>query len=132
MDRSKQAKDIDEYIEMYPEDVQVRLKQLRKVIRESISPKKVEETISYKIPAFKLNGQTLVYFGAFKDHIAFFPTSSGREAFGKELSKYKGGRGTIQFPNDEPIPLDLVKKITKYRVKETMGIPKKEKKGEEK
>ena len=125
MDRSKLSKDIDEYIEMYPEDIQVRLKQLRRVINGSASPKKLEETISYKIPAFRLNGETLVYFGAFKDHIAFFPTSSGREAFGKELSKYKGGRGTIQFPNDEPIPFDLVKKITRFRVKETQESGKK-------
>lgn len=109
------AETIDEYISIYPENVQTILKKLRQVVRES-APRAVE-TISYRIPTFKLNGN-LVHFAAFKDHISFFPTSSGRIAFKEELSKYKGGRGTIQFPLDEPIPYALIKRIVKFRVRE--------------
>ena len=109
------AETIDEYISMYPDNIQAILKKLRQIVREAAP--KAEETISYQIPTFKLNGN-LVHFAAFKDHISFFPTSSGRIAFKKELSKYKGGRGTIQFPLDKPIPYALVKRIVKFRVKE--------------
>ena len=111
----KKVASIDEYISMFPEDTQKILQKLRQTIRECAP--KARETISYAIPTFKLNGN-LVHFAAYKDHISFFPTSSPREAFKKELAKYKGGRGTIQFPVDEQIPFDLVRKIVKYRVKE--------------
>ena len=100
---SKQIKTIDEYISTFPDDTREILEKLRQTIRESAP--EAEEAISYRIPTFKLNGN-LVHFAAYKDHISFFPTSSGREAFRKELSKYKGGRGTIQFPIEEPIPYD--------------------------
>jgi uncharacterized protein YdhG (YjbR/CyaY superfamily) len=113
--RMKAAKTIDEYVSMFPDDIQEILEKMRQIVRASAP--KAEETISYQIPTFKLNGN-LVHFAAYKDHISFFPTSSAREAFRKELSKYKGGRGTIQFPLDEPIPFDLVRKIVKFRVKE--------------
>jgi len=116
--RSKQIKTIDEYISMFPDNIQNILEGLRQTIRESAP--EAEEAISYQMPTFKLNGN-LVYFAAFNNHIGFFPTSSGKEAFKKELSRYKGGRGTIQFPIDEPIPLDLVRKIVKYRVKENLS-----------
>ncbi len=109
---------IDEYIAAFPTDVPAILKRLRSTIRECAP--EAEETISYRIPTFRLNGN-LVHFAAFKDHIGFFPTSSPREAFKKELSKYKGGKGTIQFPLSEPIPYSLVRKITKFRVKENLG-----------
>jgi uncharacterized protein YdhG (YjbR/CyaY superfamily) len=111
------AKTIDEYIETFPEDVQSILQKVRKTIRKAAPD--AEETISYQIPTFKLNGN-LVHFAAFSDHISFFPTSSPREAFKKELSKYKGGKGTIQFPMDEPIPYDLVKRIVIFRRKENL------------
>jgi uncharacterized protein YdhG (YjbR/CyaY superfamily) len=109
---------IDEYIHAFPADVQAILKRMRSTIRECAP--QAEETISYQIPTFRLNGN-LVHFAAFKDHIGFFPTSSPREAFKKELSKYRGGKGTIQFPLSEPIPYTLVRKIVKYRVKENLG-----------
>jgi uncharacterized protein YdhG (YjbR/CyaY superfamily) len=112
---SKQVETIDDYVSMFPDDVQVILQRLRQTIRKAAPNAK--EAISYQIPTFKLNGN-LVHFAAFKDHISFFPTSSGRRGFKKELAKYKGGRGTIQFPLEEPIPYDLVSKITKFRVKE--------------
>jgi uncharacterized protein YdhG (YjbR/CyaY superfamily) len=113
--RSVKIETIEDYIAQYPGDVQRILKKLRQTIREAAP--EAQEVISYRIPTFRLNGN-LVHFGAFKDHIGFFPTSSARENFDKELSKYEGGRGTIKFPLDEPIPYDLVRKIVKFRVKE--------------
>ena len=80
-------------------------------------PPKAEETISYQMPAFKQNG-ILVYFAAFKDHIGFFPTGSGVEAFKDKLSSYKTSKGTIQFPLDKPVALDLVEEIVRFPVKE--------------
>jgi uncharacterized protein YdhG (YjbR/CyaY superfamily) len=116
--RKRQAKSVDDYIAMYPENVQTILEKLRQTIREAAP--EAEEVISYKIPTYKLNGY-LVHFGAFEGHIGFFPTSSGRLAFKKELSKYKGGIGTVQFPLDKPIPYGLVRKIVRYKVKENLG-----------
>ena len=109
---------IDEYIAQFPEKIQVSLKKIRQTIRENAP--EAQETISYQIPTFRLNGN-LVHFAAFKDHIGFFPTSSARRTFEKELSKYKGGKGTIQFPLDEPIPYNLIKKIVRFRVKENLS-----------
>jgi uncharacterized protein YdhG (YjbR/CyaY superfamily) len=110
---------------MYPKkNVRDILQKLRETIAESAPD--AEETISYQIPTFKLNGN-LVHFGAFKNHIAFFPTASGKEAFKKELSQYKGGKGTIQFPIGKPIPFDLVRKVVKYRVKENQKKKKRKK-----
>jgi len=114
----KRYKNVDEYISMHPEEVQNILQRIRKTIRGSAP--KAEEAISYQMPAFKLNGRILVWFAAFKNHIAFFPTASGKEAFSKELSKYKGGKGTVQFPLDKPIPYDLVRLIVEFRVKENL------------
>jgi len=114
----QQFETIDEYIKAFPEDVQRILEKMRQTIRKAAP--EAEEVISYKIPTFRLNGN-LVHFAAFNDHISFFPTSSGREAFEKELSKYKGGRGTVQFPIEKPIPYDLVKKIVAFRRKQNLG-----------
>ena len=113
----KQPETIDEYIEAFPKDVQIILQKMRQTIRK-VAPE-AEETISYQIPTFKLYGN-LVHFAAFKDHISFFPTSSARIEFKKELSKYKGGKGTVQFPIGEQIPYDLVKKITIFRRKQNL------------
>lgn len=107
--------DIDTYIASFPMDVQDKLQRLRKVIRES-APEAVE-AICYSMPTFKLNGN-LVHFAAFKSHIGFYPTSSGILAFEKDLLSYKHAKGSIQFPIDEPIPYDLVRRIVKFRVGE--------------
>ncbi len=112
-----QHKTIDEYIETAPPEVQAKLEQMRQIIRKAAPG--AEETISYQMPAFKLNG-ILVYFAAFKDHIGFFPTSSGVAAFKSELAPYKTSRGTIQFPLDKPIPASLVQRIVAFRVKENL------------
>jgi uncharacterized protein YdhG (YjbR/CyaY superfamily) len=90
---------------------------MRQTIRKAAP--EAEEAISYQIPTFKLNGN-LVHFAAFKNHVSFFPTARGVEAFKKELSRFKGSRGTVQFPLDRPIPYDLVRKITVFRRKENL------------
>jgi uncharacterized protein YdhG (YjbR/CyaY superfamily) len=108
-------KEIDAYIAAAPKETQPLLKQMREAIRE-VAPE-ATETISYGIPTFKMGGN-LVHFGAFKTHMSFFPTSSGVAAFAKELSKYKLSKGTVQFPLDQKLPLSLIKKIVRFRVKE--------------
>ena len=116
-------KTIDEYINMFPEDVQRILHELRRTIKEAAP--EAEETINYQMPTFTLNGN-LVHFAAFKNHIGFYPTPSGIEAFEKELSRYKGAKGSVQFPIDEPLPLALIRRIEEYRV--TGNLERKQKK----
>jgi uncharacterized protein YdhG (YjbR/CyaY superfamily) len=113
----KAFKTIDEYIAAFPENVQSILEELRQAIRESAP--EAEEAISYQMPSFKLNG-ILVWFAAFKNHIGFYPKTSVIEAFKEELSDYEVTKGTIRFPMNKPIPLDLIKKIVKYRIKENL------------
>jgi uncharacterized protein YdhG (YjbR/CyaY superfamily) len=115
--RKKQITTINEYIKSFPAPVSGILGKMRQVIKETAPG--AAETISYRIPAFVLNG-ALVYFAAFKNHIGFFPTSSGVSKFKKELSRYSLSKGTVRFPMDEPIPYDLVKKITAFRVQENL------------
>ena len=109
---------IDEYIALYPPNVQKILQKLRLIIREEAPEAK--ETISYQIPTFTLNGN-LVHFAAFKNHIGFYPAPSGLAEFNDELSVYKSGKGSIQFPIDKKLPLDLIIKIVKFRVNENLG-----------
>jgi uncharacterized protein YdhG (YjbR/CyaY superfamily) len=113
----RQFETIDEYIGMFPEDVQRILNELRQTIR--VAAPAARETINYQIPTFTLNGN-LVHFAAFENHIGFYPTPSGMEAFKKELSGYKGAKGSVQFPIHEPLPLPLIRRIVEYRVKENM------------
>ncbi len=115
-------KTIDEYIKTFPAEIQITLDKMRQTIRKA-APKAVE-VISYQMPAFKLNG-ILVYFAAHKNHIGFYPTSSGIETFKKELSSYKSSKGAVQFPLDKPIPFDLVEKIVKFRARENLAKKKK-------
>ena len=91
---------------------------MRQTIKKA-APEAVE-AISYQMPTFKLNGKNLVYFAAFKNHIGFYPIPSGIEAFKKELSSYKQGKGSVQFPIEKPIPYDLVKEIVIFRMKENL------------
>ena len=119
MARPKKAfETIDEYISTFPKEVQVVLEELKQAIRESAP--EAEEAIRYQIPTFRLYGN-LVHFAAYKNHIGFYPTSSGVTAFKKELSQYEVSKGTIRFPLDKPIPLDLVKRIVEFRVKENLA-----------
>ncbi len=116
---------IDEYIAGFPPDIQVILQKIRTTIRK-VAPE-AEEKISYQMPTFTQKGN-LVHFAAFKNHIGFYPTPSGTEEFWKELSGYKGGKGSIRFPLDQPIPYDLISKIVKFRVKENLERAKAKKK----
>lgn len=112
------AKDIDEYIASFPKDVQVILEKIRMTIREAAPG--AQESISYQIPTFKLDGN-LVHFAGFKNHIGFYPTPSGIEAFKNELSGFKTAKGSVQFPLDQPIPYELISEITAFRVKENLA-----------
>jgi uncharacterized protein YdhG (YjbR/CyaY superfamily) len=120
--RRRQFKDIDEYIATFPKDVQGKLEGLRRAIKEA-APES-EEVISYGMPAFKLN-RVLVYFAAYKRHIGFYPTASGISTFKGELSRYKQSKGAVQFPIEEPVPLDLVRRMVKFRVEEDVAKAKK-------
>ena len=111
-------KTIDEYIARFPENIQEILNKMRKVIKETAPD--AREAITYRIPTFKLNGN-LVHFAGFKSHIGFYPTPSGISAFEKELAVFNTSKGAIRFALDKPIPYDLVKKITKFRVNEVLG-----------
>lgn len=110
-------KDIDEYIAGFPPDVQDILEKIRVTIRQAAPD--AEEKISYQIPTFFLKGN-LVHFAAFKKHIGFYPTSTGIEKFKDELSVYEGGRGSVKFPLDRPMPFGLISKIVEFRVKENL------------
>src|SRR4030043_417649 len=112
----KQFGTMDDYIKTFPTDVQNILEKMRQTIRKAAP--EASEAISYQMPTFKLNGKNLVHFAAFKNHIGFYPIPSGIEAFKKELSPYKQGKGSVQFPLDKPIPFNLVEKIVIFRVKE--------------
>jgi len=112
-------KNIDEYIKAFPKETQVLLEQIRTTINQA-APEAVAG-ISYGMPAFKTHGKPLVYFAAFKKHIGFYATPTGHSQFAAELSKYKQGKGSVQFPLDKPIPLDLIARITKFRVKENLA-----------
>src|SRR5512145_28444 len=120
---------IDEYVDMFPEDVQRILNELRQTIKEAAPD--AQETINYQIPTFTLNGN-LVHFAAFEKHIGFYPTPSGMEAFKKELSSYKTAKGSVQFPIDQPLPLPLIRRIVEYRVKENLERKPKKKVSNEK
>ena len=106
---------IDQYIAGFPEDIQAKLQKVRTTIHKAAP--KAEEKIGYGIPTFTLNGKNLVHFGGFKSHVGFYPAPQGLEEFKKDLSVYKGAKGSVQFPYDKPLPLGLITKIVKFRVK---------------
>jgi uncharacterized protein YdhG (YjbR/CyaY superfamily) len=110
--------DVDDYIASFPEGTQKMLRKLRAAIRKAASG--AEETISYQMPAYKYHGM-LVFFAAYKNHIGFYPGASGIKKFEKELSAYKGSKGTVQFPIDKPLPLKLIASITTFRKKENLA-----------
>jgi len=118
------SNNIDEYIAGFPKDVQTILEQVRATIKEAAPGAK--ETISYAIPTFTLNGN-LVHFAAFKNHIGFYPTPVDIDEFGQALSVYKQGKGSVQFPLDKPMPLELITRIVKFRVKKNLDKAEKKK-----
>jgi uncharacterized protein YdhG (YjbR/CyaY superfamily) len=109
---------IDEYIASFPEEIQTILEELRATIKAAAPD--VKEKISYQIPTFELNGRNLVHFAAWKKHIAVYPIPSGTEAFEKELSQYMGGKGTLKFSLDKPLPLRLIGEIVKFKVADNL------------
>jgi uncharacterized protein YdhG (YjbR/CyaY superfamily) len=108
---------IDEYIADFPTDVQEILQQIRATIKEAAP--EAGEKISYGMPTFTLKGN-LIHFAAFKNHIGLYPTPNGIEEFKEELSAYKGAKGSVQFPIDKPMPLALITRIVKFRVKKSL------------
>jgi len=110
-------KTIDEYILQFPPEVQEILQTLRKVIKDAAPD--AEEKIGYQMPTFFLNGN-LVHYAAHKNHIGFYPTPSGIDAFKNELSEYKGAKGSVQFPIEKPLPYELISEIVKFRVAENI------------
>jgi uncharacterized protein YdhG (YjbR/CyaY superfamily) len=123
MKNGKEPKTIDEYIATQPPNVQALLQQIRQTIHKAAP--EAQETISYQMPAFK-QGSILVWFAAFKNHIGFFPKASGIEAFKEQLAPYKTSKGTVQFPLDQPLPLEIIAEIVRFRVKEQaadFGLP---------
>jgi uncharacterized protein YdhG (YjbR/CyaY superfamily) len=114
--RRKKTETVDEYIERFPEPIRVQLEAMRKTIRRA-APNAVEE-ISYLMPAYRQDS-IHVWFAGFKNHIGFYPGASGIAAFKKELSAYKSAKGSVQFPLEKPLPLVLVNRIVKYRLRES-------------
>lgn len=112
-------KSVDQYIKTFPEDLQMLLNKVRTIITQK-APEAVE-SIAYGMPAYKTNGKPLVYFAGFKKHIGFYATPTGHAEFANELSKYKQGKGSVQFPLDKPVPLDLIGRIVEFRVKENIS-----------
>ncbi len=110
------ARPIDDYISAFPPETQAVLERLRAII--SASAPEATETMSYGIPTFDLEGQHLVHFGGFAKHVGFYPTPSGTKTFKDELSQYKTGKGSVQFPLDQPLPEELVRTMVEFRITE--------------
>ncbi|MDF2721265.1 MAG: hypothetical protein K0Q59_940 [Paenibacillus sp.] len=109
---------IDAYIALFPPEVQRILQELRQTVRE-VAPE-MKEKISYQMPTYELKGKNVVHFAAFKKHIGFYPAPSGIEAFEEEVKPYHKSKGTLQFPLDQPLPFDLIRRVTAYRVAQTI------------
>jgi uncharacterized protein YdhG (YjbR/CyaY superfamily) len=105
---------VDKYIQNYDGEVRARLEQVRELILTEAPD--AAESISYGLVGYKLNGKPLVYFGGFQHHVGFYATPNGHEAFKEEFAKYKQGKGSVQFPLDQPLPLDLIKRVVHYRI----------------
>jgi uncharacterized protein YdhG (YjbR/CyaY superfamily) len=116
VDKPPAASSIDEYIAAFTPETQAKLEEIRALIR-STAPE-ATETISYAIPTFDLKGKHLVHFAGFAKHVGFYPIPTGMEAFKAELSAYKTGKGSVQFPLSEPLPTDLIQRIVEFRVGE--------------
>lgn len=110
---------VDEYIDQFDGEVKKRLEDMRKLVRAE-APDAIE-SYAYGLVGYKLNKKPLVYFGGFKKHIGFYATPNGHDAFQEDFSKYKEGKGSVQFPLDQPLPIDLVKRVVHYRTEAVKG-----------
>lgn len=115
--------EIDTYILQFPAEVQAILSKIRTIIKESAP--EAQELVAYGMPGYKTNNKPLVYFAAYKNHIGFYATPTGHSKFESELSSYKQGKGSVQFPLDKPIPYELIERIVKFRVAENVKKAKK-------
>lgn len=104
---------IDDYMNDMPAETRAKLEEIRKIIQDAVPD--AEEAIRYGMPTFRLNGKNMVHFAGFKHHIGFYATPHGHIKFEKELSKYKGGKGSVQFPLNEPMPIELIRDISQFR-----------------
>lgn len=105
--------DVDAYIQGFNGEVETRLLKLRDLVQ--CEAPEAEEGIMYGLVGYKLNKKPLVYFGGFAHHVGFYATPNGHEAFAEEFAKYKQGKGSVQFPNDQPLPVDLIRRVVRYR-----------------
>lgn len=121
--KATEMNEIDIYIQQFPDNVQEILRNIRKLIIDNAP--EAEELFAYGMPAYKTNKNPLVYFAAYKNHIGFYATPSGHSEFQDELSKYKQGKGSVQFPLDQPIPYKLIERIVKFRASENKEKTKK-------
>jgi len=117
MEKNPAFTSLDEYIATFPAEIQEKLREIRATIKAA-APEATEK-ISYQMPTFFLHGN-LVHFAAFKNHIGFYPAPTGIEAFARDLAQFKGSKGAVQFPLDQPLPLDLIARIVKYRAGENL------------
>ena len=117
--KSPAPEDIDDYIDGFPNNVQKILQRIRKTIQKAAPG--AQEVISYQMPAFKLN-RVFVYFAGYQKHVSLYPAPRGVAAFKQELAEYEGGKGTVQFPLDQPVPYDLITRIVKYKVDEDAAL----------
>jgi uncharacterized protein YdhG (YjbR/CyaY superfamily) len=113
---TKKPAGIDEYIARFPLPTQTALEQVRAIIKNTAPD--AGETISYAIPTFTINKRYLVYFAGYKNHVSLYPAPTGNAAFEKEIKPYRSGKGTVQFQLDKPLPIDLITKIVRFRMKE--------------
>lgn len=114
-----ELKSVDEYIKTFPSDIQSLLEKVRATIIKK-APQAIE-SIAYGMPAYKTNGKPLVYFAGYKNHIGFYATPTAHSGFAEELSKYKQGKGSVQFPVNSPIPYELIERIVEYRVTQNIA-----------
>ncbi len=119
MEMSKKISSIAQYIATFPPEVRKKLITVKKTIREIVP--QAEETISYQIPTFKLNGRYLIYFAGFNNHISLYPVPSGSDSFNKQITRFRTGKGTLQFPLDAPLPIPLIRRIVKQRLKDNLS-----------
>lgn len=110
---------VDAYIEQFDGEAKTRLVALRELLRAEVP--EAEESFSYGLIGYKLHKKPLVYFGGFKNHIGFYATPNGHTAFAEDFSTYKQGKGSVQFPLDQPLPVDLVKRVVEYRKRSIGG-----------
>ncbi len=122
----KKSATVEAYMAGFPDHVQFLLRQVRAVILEAAPD--AAESISYGMPGYKLCGKPLVYFGGFNRHIGFFATPSGHKKFAQQLARYQQGKGSVQFPLDQPMPLELISSIVRFRVEENLKASRQQKK----